>query len=564
MSSRNSGHSADTVSIAQPGDPRVRPPMRALVRVTMVLGLFFSTMLELWLLSLRIRLYGAESERDRADALFRRQARRFRRTAELMGGLLVKVGQFLSSRVDLLPAPYIQELGALQDSVKPAPWRGIEAILNRELGAVSELFRRFDQTPIASASLGQVYRAETWTGQLLAVKIQRPEIDRIVAIDLRALRLVVGLTAHLTRFGRTFDLMALFEEFERTVHQELDYDLEAENARRIREDGAMFPWLVVPAVHADFSTRRVLAMDYRPGIKISDVAALEAAGHSRTVLAERIIHLYLHMVMDTGFFHADPHPGNLLVDDDGRVILLDHGMTGQITGVARRQIRRLFVGISERRPPLIVDSLLALGVIRPEADLRRLRARAAYLLERYYAETLSDVTQLDLDGLFHDLEQLVREEPIQFPAAFAFLGRAISMLVGLAEMLDPSINLIHLFKPYAERFVTEDAGGRIGYLARRVQDWAGSVAALPPVALRVFRQLEDGELEAGIRWAEGSQHLRSLGRQIGGLTAALYVTGFAVLGVWLLTLGWTESADLAFAWAALQLVWRWYRSRRHR
>ena len=564
MSSRNSGNSEDALSISQPGSPRVRPPMRALVRVTMVLSLFFSILLELWTLSLRIRIYGADAERDRMEAVFRRQARRFRRTAEIMGGLLVKVGQFLSSRVDILPQPYIQELGALQDSVQPAPWPAIKAILDHELGDVSHVFRSFETTPIASASLGQVYRAETWTGQMLAVKIQRPDIDRIVAIDLRAIRLVVAFTTYLTTFGRTFDLVALFQEFQRTVHEELDYDLEAAHARRIAGEGAEFPWLVVPGVYDDFSTRRVLSMDYRPGIKISEVGALTAAGHSRTVLAERIIHLYLHMVMDTGFFHADPHPGNLLVDDEGRIILLDHGMTGQITQGARRQIRRLFVGVSERRAPLIVDSLLGLGILRPDADVRRLRARAAYLLERYYAETLTDVTQLDLDSLFRDLEQLVRDEPIQFPASFAFLGRAISMLMGLAEMLDPSVNLINLFRPYAQRFVTEESGGTVGYLARRVQDWAGSVVSLPPVALRVLRQAEDGELEASIRWAEGSESLRRIGRQVGSLTAALYFTGFAVLGVWLLTLGWKESAYFAFAWAALQLLWRWLRSRRFR
>ncbi len=564
MSVRNSRDSEDLLSISHPGNPGVRPPLRAMTRVSMVLGLFFSILLELWILSLRIRVYGADAERDKMEALFRRQARRFRQTAEVMGGLLVKVGQFLSSRVDLLPQPYIQELGALQDSVQPAPWPDIQKILEHELGHVSQLFATFDPDPIASASLGQVYRADTWTGQTLAVKIQRPDIDRIVTIDLRALRLVVALTTHLTRFGRTFDLMALFQEFHRTVHEELDYNLEAEHARLIAEEGAGFGWLVVPEVYADLSTRRVLSMAYHPGIKISDVDALTRAGHSRTVLAERIIHLYLHMVMDTGFFHADPHPGNILVDGDGRIVLLDHGMTGRIPQVARRQIRRLFVGVSERRASLIVDSLLALGVVRPDADIRRLRARAGYLLERYYAETLTDVTQLDLDSLFHDLEQLVRDEPIQFPASFAFLGRAISMLMGLAEMLDPSVNLINLFRPYAERFVTEDAGGRIGYLAHRVQDWAGSVVALPPVALRVLRQAEDGELETAIRWSAGTEALNRLGRQVGGLIAALYVTGFSVLGIWLLTLGWTESAYFAFGWAGLQLVWRWYRNRRSR
>ncbi len=554
----------DAISIAHPGAERGRVPIRPAVRVFMVLRLFFSILFELWFLQIRVRVYGRDAVRPQLDPLFRRQARRFRRTAEIMGGLLVKVGQFLSSRVDVLPQPYIQELQSLQDAVQPDPWPALEAILAHELPDKDRLFRSFDPEPLASASLGQVYRAEAWSGQALAVKIQRPHIAAIVAADLRALRIVVTLTRRLTSFGRTFDLAALFEEFRRTIYEELDYEHESANAARIAEDCRDLPWLKVPTVYHELSTRHVLAMELCTGIKISDLAGLDRAGVSRKQLAERVIHLYLHMVMNTGFFHADPHAGNILVEPDGRIVLLDYGMTGQITPAVRRHIRRLFVGVSERRPTVVVDSLVALGVVRPDADLRALNARAAYLLERYYAETLTDISQLDIESLLRDLEQLVREEPIQFPAAFAFLGRAISMLVGLAESLDPSVNLIDLFRPYASRFVTDEAGGPVGYFVRRAQDWAGSTLALPPTALRVMRRIDDGELETGIRWEIGSRHLKDINRRLAELTAAFYVTGFAVLGVWLLTLHWTESADFAFGFSAFQLVWRWYQGRRSR
>jgi predicted unusual protein kinase regulating ubiquinone biosynthesis (AarF/ABC1/UbiB family) len=552
---------SDALSIAHSADEQGRVPIRPAVRIYIVLRLFFSILLELWAMNLRVRVQGMEAVRPQLDPLFRRQARRFRRTAEMMGGLLVKVGQFLSSRVDVLPQPYIQELQALQDNVRPDPWPTVEAVLMREIPDKDVRFRSFDPEPLASASLGQVYRAETAHGDPVAVKIQRPNIRTIVAADLRALRMVVGLTRRLTTFGRTFDLGALFDEFRRTIYEELDYVHEAANAARIAQDCRDLPWLKVPMVHSDLSTRQVLTMELCSGVKISDLEGLERAGISRTQVAERVIHLYLHMVMNTGFFHADPHAGNILVQPGGRIVLLDYGMTGQITPALRRQIRRLFVGVSERRPTVIVDSLVALGIVRPEADLRALKARAAYLLERYYAETLTDVRQLDIDSLLHDLEQLVREEPIQFPAAFAFLGRAIGMLVGLAESLDPSVNLIDLFRPYASRFVTDEAGGPIGYLERRVQDWLGATVALPPAALRVLRRIDDGDLETGIRWEVGQQHLRRIDRRLAELTAAFYVTGFTVLGVWLLTLGWRESADFAFAFAAAQLLWRWWRSR---
>lgn len=549
-------------SIPQSSEPKDSSSIRPMVRITMVLQLFTGILLELWYLDLLRRVYGPEAVRPRLESTFRRQAIRFRLTAEKMGGLLVKVGQFLSSRVDLLPKPFVQELQALQDRVREAPWASVKPLLEQELGPLDTVFSEFNPSPLASASLGQVYEARTWSGQRLAVKVQRPHIQDIVRADLKAIRIVVALTSRLTRFGRTFDLTAVFAEFRRTVHQELDYRQEALSAARIAQDCREMPWLKVPRVHENFTTPTVLSMDLEPGIKVSDHDALDSAGIDRHTVAERLIHLYLHMVMDVGFFHADPHPGNILVTQDASLVLLDYGMVGHVTVTSRRQMRRLFVGISERRPNVIVDSLYALAIVRPEADRRTLTSRISYLLERYYAETLQDIRQLDLDHLLRDVEALVREEPVQFPAEFAFLGRAIGMLVGLATGLDPDINLVHLFAPYARRFVTQDSGGPIGFVVKRAQDWVTAAAVLPPVALRVLRQAEDGEMELGVRWPAGADILAKLTRSVALLASSVQLVGFVALGVWLTQIGWHLAADAAFVWAGLQFLW--YASSRRR
>jgi predicted unusual protein kinase regulating ubiquinone biosynthesis (AarF/ABC1/UbiB family) len=526
----------------------------------MVLRLFLGLLLEFWMLSLDARVASPDAYRVRLDQSFRRQAIRIRTTAERMGGLIVKVGQFLSSRVDLLPQAFVSELADLQDRVQPSPWEDVRPIVEEALGPIESAFRSFDPTPIASASLGQVYRATGRDGQPLAVKVRRPHIAQIVRADLAALQVVVAITSRLTHFGRTFDLSALLQEFRATVTAELDYLAEAENADRVRRDTLQFPWLHIPRIHHDMTTAAVLTMDIAEGFKLTDFEAFQTHQVSRRETAERLIHLYLHMVMETGFFHADPHPGNFLVEPNGDIVFLDFGMVGSIATAVRRQIRLLFVGVSERRPSVIVDSLYALGIVRPEASRRDIHLRIAYLLERYYAETLQDMRSVDIDHLLHDVEHLVREEPIQFPAHFAFLGRAISMLVGLTTTLDPEVNVVELFTPYARRFVLGD-GGPAGYVSGRVRDWTSSVVAAPPVLLRVLRQMEDGELETSVRWNEGAGQLKGVRRSLRSLATAVWVLGLAGFGIWLRALTWTETSDVAFALAALVLLVHWRRPR---
>lgn len=498
---------------------------------------------------------------DAWDHLYRSLAVRFRKTAEELGGLVIKVGQFLSSRVDFLPKIFIDELQTLQDNVVSAPWDDVRPILEQEIGPISQNFLSFSSLPLAAASLGQVYEAILHTGERVAVKIQRPQIESIVAADLKALSIIVRLTTRLTNFGQAFDLFTVLREFRRSVHEELDYVKEVANTEAIREELRDMPYVRVPLTFPALSTRRVVTMEFWDGIKINQRDALIAEGINPSQVAERAIRLYLHMVMDAGIFHADPHPGNILVDTAGNLVLLDYGMVGTLDALTKRHLRGLFVAISERNAGSLVDSLDNLGMIRPEANRAQIRRQVSYLLDRYYAETLDQLRGLDIPSLLRDFESLLRSQPIQVPGEFAFLGRAIAILVGLATGLDPDINLVELFAPYAKRFVTEDHGGTVGYARQRVERWGQTIITLPELSNRILRQVESGDLEGKINWDQGAERLHRLTGAVRGLTHSVYVMGLVIAGTLFVTTGHPMYGHWCFGLASIAFLLSVFRRR---
>ena len=543
----------------QPRLARTEPPklgwFPVFWRIYVVVSMFVGMLLNIAWTTFWLRNAAPGPETDKEwDRLYRSLAVRFRRTAEELGGLVIKVGQFLSSRVDFLPKIFIDELQTLQDSVRSAPWDIVRPILEGELGPVSQHFLSFSTHPLAAASLGQVYEAILHSGEHVAVKIQRPHIESIVTADLRALSIVVRITTRLTHFGKAFDLHTVLREFRKSVQEELDYGQELTNTEAIRDELKDMPYIKVPLTFPALSTRRVLTMEFRDGLKINQKDQLIANGIDPRQVAERAIRLYLHMVMDAGIFHADPHPGNILVDHAGQLILLDYGMVGTLDPLTKKHLRRLFVAISERNPGSLVQSLDSLGMIRPEANRVHIKRQVGYLLDRYYAETLDQLRGLDIPSLLKDFEALLREQPIQVPGEFAFLGRAIAILVGLATGLDPEINLVELFAPYAQRFVTEDHGGTMGYARQRIQRWGQTIVSLPELSSRVLHQVESGDMEAKIHWDQGSLLLRRLTRTLHGITHAIYVVGFVMVGAWLLTSGHPDYARWSFGVAALAFL----------
>ena len=495
------------------GPPSANRLHRRLLKVTL---LFWGFFLEFLLLHWARRLVGRRRSDVWRRRLYRSQARRFKKTALDMGGLLIKLGQFLSARVDIMPREYVEELAGLQDQVAPVPYPDVARVMTAELGRPpAEVFAFFDENAHASASLGQVHRAVCTDGVEVAVKVQRPGIDSIVETDFRAIRFLLGLVGRFTSLGATMDLEAVYGEFTRTTRGELDYRQEGRNLEAFRRNLGSFDYLELPEMRWEYTTGRVITMTFVHGVKITDYDGLTAAALSRHLLAVRLINVYLKMVMEDGFFHADPHPGNVFGLAGSRVALVDFGMVGHITPSMKRHLRALFVAVSNRRAGDIVREFVNLHFVRPGADTGRIRQAVNLILDRFYDQTLEEIHSLDLTELGRELLELVREHPFQIPAQIAFLGRAVGTLVGLTTGLDPDINLIAIFLPYAQTLVVREGGNPVEMLPQKALRLGAALAALPETLRRTADQINQGEVKVSVN--EMNALMRTIREQAAGM-----------------------------------------------
>jgi len=402
----------------------------------------------------------------------KRVLRDFRTTAIEMGGLLIKLGQFLGARADLLPPEALAELAALQDEVRPESFSAIAEVIEQEYHAPArEIFASIDEEPTGSASLGQVHRAKLHDGRLIALKIQRPGIERIVRIDLQALRLTLTLVRWLSPSAdRIIDLRALYREFSRTVYEELDYQREGRNAEQFARIFADDPRIITPHIYWSFSTRRTLALEWIDGIKITDFAALDAAHLDRAELARMLADSYFKQALDAGFFHADPHPGNIfaqpIYEEPGhaKLIFVDFGMMGVVTPRARRGLRACFVGAVQGDAAMFLDGLDQLGFIGEGADRAVLEQAVGALLARFTGIPISQLGRIAPDQALEDVGTALYDQPFRLPAEFAFFGRAVGMLAGLTAALTPDFNFLEVATPHAKKLIGQAAGGAEGLL----------------------------------------------------------------------------------------------------
>lgn len=406
-------------------------------------------------------------------------AREFRGLAIALGGIHIKLGQFISTRVDALPEQIVRELESLQDEVPTVPFKQINRVLVPEIGAIDGRFEWFNETPIAAASLGQVHRAKLANGDRVVIKVQRPGIRDICYTDLSALRIVAQIAGRFGFIARRADPVALTEEFGRVLLQELSYRHEAQNAARFADIYKNDMGVYVPSVYAELSTDRVLTLEDVTSIKISDFAALDAAGISRKQVAQRLMETYLKQVFEHFFFHADPHPGNLFIyplplDADevqkyiakggGRpfyLIFIDFGMTGTLTRPIADGMVNTLAAVIARDPAKLVRSYHELGFILPGADLDRIIEATKAAFDEVWGLSMTEIRDLDFDraaNLAVEFNDLIKSMPFYLPQDFIYLGRTISILSGMATSLDPDFNPWSELEPYAQRLVAQGFG----------------------------------------------------------------------------------------------------------
>jgi predicted unusual protein kinase regulating ubiquinone biosynthesis (AarF/ABC1/UbiB family) len=492
-------------------------------------------------------------------------ARRFRALAIRLGGVMIKVGQFLSTRVDVLPYYITQELDSLQDEVPPVPVAEIYAELERELKRpVPVSFPRFTAEPLAAASLGQAHRAELPDGTPVVVKVQRPFIEQVVAIDLAALHTVIQWLKRYRPIARRADLEALFTEFSATLHEELDYEAEARNAEKFRELFAEDERVRIPTLHLEYCTVRVLVMEDVGFIKITDYAALKEAGVSRSAVADRLFETYLRQIFDFGFFHADPHPGNLFVepatdDHDWRLVFVDFGMVGHITPEIRAALREAVIAVGLRDPKRLMNAFIAVNAVLPDADFERIIAAQTAVFDRYWGKSMGELRNTDpkeVAAFANQFRDLLFELPFQVPRNLIYLGRTVSILSGMCTGLHHDFNLFVAITPFAQTLLAEEFGSEKGlaFWRDQVLDFLKRIVALPSRLDKLMNQLESGDFTVTVRAPRDKDQL-PFAAALNRLTSALLAIAFLTVGANLYLSGQTSLGWGGWAIAGVMVVW---------
>ena len=481
-----------------------------------------------------------------------RLAQHFHVLAVDLGGLMIKVGQFMSSRLDVLPPEITKELEGLQDEVPPVPFPAIRALAEAELGVTLErAFSFIDPTPVAAASLGQVHRARLSetdaadTGLLdVVVKIQRPGIGMIVDVDLGALRRVAGWLSHVRIVSDRVDMPALVEEFAFTSLEEIDYLHEAASAERFAQDFAGDSRVSVPELVWERTTRRVLTLQDVTAIKINDVDGLRGAGIDPSDVATEFAAVMFDQLFLAGYFHAYPHPGNIFVtplsgtgpvEADGtrawKFTFIDFGMMGEVPKALRQGLRKVVIAAASRDGKGMVDGIREVGVLLPSADTAELERAMTKLFARFggmgFAE-LQEVDPREFRAFALEFGDLVRSLPFQLPENFLLIVRAMSLTSGMCSALDPTFNIWDAVEPYSTKLIRAEGGNLLQQVGKQAVSAAGLIARLPQRLDNLTTRIEAGEISVqSPRLERRMRGLARTGRQLisAVLFAALLIGG---------------------------------------
>jgi predicted unusual protein kinase regulating ubiquinone biosynthesis (AarF/ABC1/UbiB family) len=365
------------------------------------------------------------------EAKYRRHAEKALSTFISLGPSYIKLGQWLSSRADILPQPYLEVLARLQDDVPPAPFSEIKPIIEGELGRIEDVFEEFDSIAKSGASLGQVYLAKHHGGQVI-VKVGRPNIERIIADDVYVLQKILPLATRFIDPNLRFSAEGMLAQFIETIHEEMDYRIEAENLATIKRNLAGDSMVRIPDVFLDRTSRHVLTMEYVPGIKITDIAALDARGIDRAKLVINIHHLFFKMLLRHSVFHADPHPGNISVEDSdkARLILYDFGMVGRLDNETRLRLIRLYLGLLDKDPERTVNVLIELGTLEPTVNRYIVEKGIALSIQTMYGR---QVDKMEVKALMDLANKTMSRFPFRLPKNLALYMRMASILEGIYQ-----------------------------------------------------------------------------------------------------------------------------------
>jgi predicted unusual protein kinase regulating ubiquinone biosynthesis (AarF/ABC1/UbiB family) len=493
----------------------------------------------------------AETRRERARSLLDSMI--------TLGPTFVKLGQLLSTRPDVLPPQYVEEFERLQDDVPPAPWPEAKAVIEQDLGPVEETFDDFTTEAISGASLGQVYVA-IHEGRRVAVKVRRPGVEQLVETDLRVIRWSLPVLMRFVDDARAFSLETLADEFETIIREEMDYERERRMLEEIGENLADNDRVRIPSSVPEASTRLVLTMEYVGGTKISNLGDLDALGIDRTALATTLQRVYLQMIVEDGVFHADPHPGNLAVKDDGTVVFYDFGMSGRVDPFIQEKIVEFYMAVARRDTDAILDTLVEMGTLSPQAD----REVMSDVMELAIADARGEeIEQYRVQQIIQQVEDTIYEFPLRLPPNLALVLRVATVVEGVCVTLDPEFDFIAVATAFLrdQGYVEESAREYVEARSAEFRELGESLVRVPPKLERTLDSVERGDVTLQFEVADEEHALDRLAKRLvlGGLLTAT-VPAAAVLYAFATPVA--AVAPLVAAVPIALLLWRSFRRRR--
>ncbi len=476
-----------------------------------------------------------------------------------LGPTFIKVGQSLSTRIDLFSPEYVQAFSELQDKVPAFDSKDAIAIIESELGKpIFTIYRDFGMEPIAAASLGQVHRARLHTGDEVVIKVQRPKLKELFDLDLVVCGQLIKVLRRYFKWMKQYDLEGIFDEFFTILYQEIDYRQEGKNADRFRANFANNHEIIVPKVYWEYSSVKVLTLEFVPGIKINDLQTLAANNIDPKAINEIGIRCYLKQFLQDGFFHADPHPGNLAVTTDGCLVFYDYGMMAEVVTFDRDQMVKTFFAVIRKDANTLVDTLTSMGLIEKIGDMTAIKRMMKFVLERF---TEKPVDIKEFDEIKSELYVIFEKQPFRLPPKMTYLLKSLSTLAGVALILDPEYNFRTAAQPFIKSLVVNQGGGIMGGVIRQTQEFISSKINQPSGTELILRRLEErieqGELRFQVSSVESDRTLKQINLAVKSLIYAC-IGGFMFLAGTVLLLGnFTNWAIVTFAIAFLSFIHLW-------
>ena len=448
------------------------------------------------------------NEADNKELLKEDFPERLRLMLQELGTTFIKFGQLLASRPDLVGEKISEELSQLHDDNPPVSYEEIKELIEDQLGgSLNEFFVEFSEKSLATASIAQVHVAKLHSGEKVAVKVQKPNIEDIVETDLSIMKFIANESDRFDTGFKHLNLPAVIHEFDRSIHKEMDFDNELMNIRHLNDNFKYNDKIIVPVIYPDYSTEKVLTMEYVEGVKLSEVIAGDDPKYNKILIADRIVRAYLKQIFLDGFFHADPHPGNIFITDDNAVCFIDFGMMGVLDDEFRQDLAELMINFSDHNIDGLINQLIRMDILNEKTDINILKSDLNDLFAKYYGMELSR-----FNGIIEDLLFLMQKYEVRLPNEFVLMARGLSMVENIALRLDPNINVVEYLKPIARKLIVQRYNPKkmVNNAKNSFFAFEHVLKGLPSLISKTFYKIEEGEVTVNIE----VKHISEIANQL--------------------------------------------------